>query len=170
MGHEQHDGQLRQTAGEVVQEPQRRSIGPVRVIDGEQQRSALGEVRRQPVEPVQRRKGAIRRRCGGGYGPQHAGAHCRRPFEERRPNVGPCSVQRRLEQLPHDAVGEVALEVVTSRNQGLHPSVQRERADRADELRLADARRPLQDDDLSGPGTSPPDRRGRAYEFRLAFQ
>ena len=38
-----------------MQEPERRAIDPLQVVDGDKQRRALGQVDHQPVEAMQRR-------------------------------------------------------------------------------------------------------------------
>ena len=54
---------------EVGQEPQRRRVGPVRVVDEQRERPVAGEVRRQPVQPVQDGERSLRpERQGGGLG------------------------------------------------------------------------------------------------------
>jgi hypothetical protein len=170
VGHEQQDRQLTETAGKVVQEAQRRGVGPVCVVDGQQQRSALGQIRRQPVEPMRRGKGALRRRCRDARRTQHPRGQPGGPVEQRRPNLGRCPAQRRLEQLSHDAVGEIALEIISPRAQRLHPGVERESPHRTEERGLADAGWPFEHDHLAGSRASPLDRGGRAFELRLAFE
>jgi hypothetical protein len=59
------DRKLLDPAGEVGEEAQRRYIGPVRVVDGEEERAAPGQVHRQPVEPMEDREGVARRHCLG---------------------------------------------------------------------------------------------------------
>jgi hypothetical protein len=51
--HEQN-GQALEATREVAEESKRRRIGPVSVVDGKQQRSLVGQVGGQPVQPVQR--------------------------------------------------------------------------------------------------------------------
>ena len=56
-GGDQHrDRLVGQAAYEVDQEPQRGLVGPLGVVDCEQQRSALGEAHREPIQRVQDRK------------------------------------------------------------------------------------------------------------------
>ena len=45
-----------QPAHEVAQPAQRRLVAPLQIVDQQQQRRLLGEVDRQPVEPVQDRE------------------------------------------------------------------------------------------------------------------
>ena len=56
-----------QAAGEIDQEAQRRLVGPLRVVDREQQRPALGQPRDEPVQRVQDREARLGRgRLGAG--------------------------------------------------------------------------------------------------------
>jgi hypothetical protein len=43
--------------GEIGEEAKRAGIGPVCVVDGEQQRALGGEIDRQPVQAIERREG-----------------------------------------------------------------------------------------------------------------
>jgi hypothetical protein len=51
-GEQQEDGQVPDAPRQVGDEPQRRLVGPVHVVDGEQEGAALGQVGTHPVEPV----------------------------------------------------------------------------------------------------------------------
>jgi hypothetical protein len=99
----EQDRQALQPPREVREEAQRRAVAPVQVVDGQQQRPLGGDVRGEPVEPVQRRE---RRDALAHLGEHRAGG--RRRTGERR--AGP----RRdvaLEQLAHDAERELALQL-----------------------------------------------------------
>ncbi len=96
---------------EVGEEAQRRPVRPVEVVDGQQQRLLRGEVEREPVERVQRRErgrallvGRLLEQRAGGRGGARQLAACGDPG---------------LEQLAHDAVGELALELPGARLQHL---------------------------------------------------
>ena len=54
-GDRQQHGQVLDAPGERVEEAQARRVGPVRVVDDDQQRLLGGEVRAQPIQPVERR-------------------------------------------------------------------------------------------------------------------
>jgi hypothetical protein len=59
------DRQFLNSSPKEVEKAQRGLIRPVRVIDREQQRRAPGEVRAQPVEPMQDRERGVEQRIGG---------------------------------------------------------------------------------------------------------
>ncbi len=52
-GQRHDDRHPRQAVREVKQEPQRRLVGPVGVVDRKDQRAALGQVHDEPVQAVQ---------------------------------------------------------------------------------------------------------------------
>ncbi len=116
----------------------------MQVVDRQQQRPAGGDVRRQPVEAVQRRQ----RRIGGRLGRQPGGIEQRRR-ETRRAAEQLGSLlrrqggQQRLEQLPHHAIGERALELGAARAKHLHPGRLTQRLRLRDQRGLADPGRPL---------------------------
>jgi hypothetical protein len=74
--------------GQVGEKAERRRVRPLRVVDRQQQRAAGGEVRRQPVQPVQ---GAEQRVRAGRQ--RQAGDRCR---ECRGPGeqLGPLALVR----------------------------------------------------------------------------
>ena len=57
----QRDREAGQAVREVQEEPQRRPVGPVRIVDGEDQRPTLGQVDDEPVQAVQGREGQVAR-------------------------------------------------------------------------------------------------------------
>jgi hypothetical protein len=128
-----------------VSEPaQRRQIGPVQVIEHEQERPARGEVRGQPVETVQCRERRVAARIDGDP----------RRLEERRRECGGACKQlgpllsrerdkQRFEQLPHHPIGERALELGAARTQHLQTGLLTEALRLRQQRRLADSRRPL---------------------------
>ena len=112
-----------QALQQVEHEPQRRAVGPVRVVDRDQHRAGLGEVRQQPEEAVDDRVGAV---------VALVAAPARRALEQRageRGRAGQQAVVRlvvgareqRLEQLQRDAEGEVALELRAAARAGPSP-------------------------------------------------
>ena len=121
-GHDERERQLLQARQQEGQEAQRRRVGPVRVVDGEHERAVAGEVRAQPVEAVQ---DGERRVGGGGLAAVRARArqaeqppgHAGRPLQQVVAGAGGDLGQRGLEQLAHDAEGEVALELSAARAQ-----------------------------------------------------
>jgi hypothetical protein len=65
--HNKQDRHLAQAVAEIGQEPQRRRVGPVRVVDQQRQRPAAGEVGREAEETVQDGERSLRseRQMGG---------------------------------------------------------------------------------------------------------
>ena len=122
-GDEQRDPQLLQAGHEEGQEAQRGRVGPVGVVDAEHDGLARGQVRAQPVEAVQDSEGRVGR--GGGRlavlqrarEPEHAGGQPRGPLQQVDALGGARLVEQRLEELAHDAEGEVALELCAARAQ-----------------------------------------------------
>jgi hypothetical protein len=83
----EHHGQAFESAGEIPDKAQRCRIGPVRIVDRDQQRGILGEIGGQPEESVQNRERRIAeplrtrtrvpvrppgRTAPGSRGPRHA--------------------------------------------------------------------------------------------------
>ena len=107
-GDEHADRQVVQAPREVGEEAQRGIVGPVGVVDREQERAALREVGRQPVQPVRDAEPEVRdagverlerrRRERGGAGEQALAL----PF--------PGGGERALEELADHAVREIVLE------------------------------------------------------------
>ena len=61
----QHEhGEILDAAREIGQQPQRRTVGPLQVVDGEQQRALRGEVEDRPEEAVQRGEATVHRKSG----------------------------------------------------------------------------------------------------------
>ena len=119
-GHDEGERQLLQARQQEGQEAQGRRVGPVRVVDGEHQRAVAREVRAQPVEAVQDRE----RRVGGGglaavgaraRQPEQPPGHAGRPLQQIVARASGDLGQGGLEELAHDAEGEVALELSPAR-------------------------------------------------------
>jgi hypothetical protein len=88
------------------------------VVDREQERSASGEVRCQPVQPVERRQ----RRVGSGLRNEQLGVEERLgqrrcPREDVGALLHSDRGEERLEELPHDAVRERPLELGAARSE-----------------------------------------------------
>ena len=100
-------------AGEVGEEAQGGAVAPVQVVDGEQERALGGEVEREPVEAVQDGElGALLP-----VGLRSAGEHGRRGRRGAGEHGVGAGGHRRLEELAHDAPGELALELAGARGQ-----------------------------------------------------
>ena len=128
-------------------------VGPVQVVDRERSRAPEREVRCEPVEAVQHREGDAgriavvfvqlagleERRCALGRPVEQLLAYrrCRRR-------------EQRLEELAHDAEGEVLLELSAARGQHRETCARGRRAGLGDEARLADAGAALDRDEPSG--------------------
>ena len=116
----------------------------MQVIHCEQKRPPRGDVRRQPVEAVQRRQRSVRGRLScklsgvedgrgeRGRAGEQLGALLRRQVS-----------QKRLEELSHHPVGERALELGAPGAQDLHSPLMGSRLCLHDQGRLADSRRAL---------------------------
>jgi hypothetical protein len=96
----------RTPAGEEAEEADARLVGPLHVVDGDEQRAVRGEARAQPVEPVQARvrgllAGALEERAGEARGAGEPALAIARPG----------CVEGGLEELADDPEGERALEL-----------------------------------------------------------
>ena len=147
---EQHR-QVLHPARQRVQEAQARRVRPVRVVDHDQQRLLGRQVRREPVEPVQRRvRGvlAVLRVRGAEHRlgePRGAGEQPRAAFLVGR-------VQLDVEQLAHDPEREVALQRPARGREHLEALLGPLRAQDPQQRRLAVARGRLQQRDRPGRG------------------
>ena len=141
----QQHRQVLDPAGERVEEAQARRVGPVRVVDDHQQRLLGGEVRAQPVEPVERRVGRVV--AFGHGGAEHRLGQRGRARQQRRAALGVGSVQLPLEQLADDPEREVALQRGARRAQHPQTRVRGLRAQHAQQRGLALTGRGLQQRD-----------------------
>ena len=132
---------------EVGEEAQARLVGPLGVVDGQQQRLLGGEVGGQPVQAVQ-------------------GGEAVAVDLESGDEVGS---RRALEELPDDAEAELMLQLGARRRQ--HPQAGRERARVAQQRGLAQACGPLDDHDRAAAVVARGrDRRGQSLHLALAFE
>ena len=148
----------------------------MRVVDAEHHELVGGEVRAQPVEAVQdgeRRVGRRRRRLAllqrAGQA-EHAGGQPRRALQQVVALGGRRLVEHRLEELAHDAEGEVALELGAAGAQDARRAVLRGAPGGGEHGRLADARRPLDDHAAARSRARRRDRRVDAAELSLALE
>ena len=117
---EQHqEGQSLEPPCEVGEPAQRRLVGPVQIVDHEERRLAEGEVRGQPVEPVEH---CVRRLpstlCGGRRGwREERSAEFGRAREQLRSHIFSRRGQRSFEDLPHDSERELTLELAGTGSQ-----------------------------------------------------
>jgi hypothetical protein len=142
----------------VQQEPepaQRRGVRPLRVVDQQQSRAGASQIGGKPVEAVQHRERiaappAVWYRCAR----EHALGQPAGASQELASPLLAGREEDRLEELPHDAEGEVALEL--GRAGAQHLQILRGLSRRGEQTRLPDPRRPF--DDRRGALT--PSRRG----------
>ena len=140
-GDEHADRQVVQAPREVGEEAQRGVVGPVGVVDPEQERSALREVGRQPVQPVRDAEPEVRdagverlerrRRERGCAGKQALAL----PF--------PGGGERALEELADHAVREIVLEGGAACGDDVEPAAGGRGACLVQQAGLADAGRAL---------------------------
>ncbi len=134
-------------ACEIGQEAQRWPVAPVEVVDGDERGRALGEVRGQPEQSMQRREDAAlalaaRRTTVDQLEQRRGGA--RRPREERRPLVRPTCGQPGLVELTDHPERVVALQLAAAGAQHLEAAGLRLLVRGGEQPRLPDARGPVQ--------------------------
>ena len=157
-----------QDVGEVAE---RRAIAPVQIVDREKQRRFRAEVHGQPVEAVQ-----------GGEAPVIGGVVLRRLFREpedggrRRGSPGQSSRtdgvvhEMRLEQLSHDAEGEVPLELAAASGEDEQLARRRAPAGLREEPGLADPRGTLDQDQSRVARGRGRDRPVERFQLALALE
>jgi hypothetical protein len=97
--------------GEGLRETHAGRVRPVGVVEDEDERRLVGEVAREPEEAVQACVGDVLGAAGVGHGVEH-GLRQRSGAGEEPPAAGTVgTLDLAFEQLAHDAVGEVALEL-----------------------------------------------------------
>ena len=164
------DGQPLHPRQQVGEPAQRRQVGPVQVVEHEHERPARGEVRGQPIETVQRRQRRVTVRIAGEP----------RGLEERRRQCGSASEQlgpflcghgdeQRLEQLPHHAIGERALELGAARTQHLQTGLLSEDLRLRQQRGLANSRRRL-DREQSATAADPANQSDNGGQLGLALK
>ena len=141
----QHERQrhARQPAGEIDQPAQRGDIRPVRVVHGHQQRLCVGQIDREPVEPVQSGK----RRLGAGFrvGRKEDGlCQRRRPGQQGFTLLRVAGHHHWFQQLPDDPERQLALQLAAPRRQNAQFCRRRGPSGR-EQTRFADPRRPFED-------------------------
>ena len=146
---DKRDVQFLEAREEESQVTQGRGVCPVHVVDDQAEGTLGGQIRAQPVEPVQDRERSINARRGlivsrGCAGkPEQAGRHAGGGLQQIGPLELRCLGQRRLEKLPHDTEGEIALQLRPPRPQHAHAAVCRLGPRRSEQRSLADPGRPL---------------------------
>ena len=135
-------------------------VGPLEVVDDEELRAGGGEVRDEPVEAMQRAE----HRVGVAGGARTLRQQDRRGQRGRAAQRALARglghpPQPRLEQLPRDAPGVRRLELAAAGRRDGEATLRRGLADGLEQARLADARRPLDDDGAAAPGGGVAERR-----------
>ena len=174
-GDHDRERELLQPRQQEGQEPQRRGVGPVGVVDGDHERVVTGQVGAQPVQPVQYRERGVGRlglaRVGVGTREgQHPGRDPCRSLEQVGPPAGGSCGQGRLEQLARHAEGEVALQLAATGPQNANSGGAGGVGGSLDQRRLADAGGALQHEQRPLVGLCPRQRLVDAAELGLAFQ
>jgi hypothetical protein len=165
---EQHR-QIGQPRREEGEEPQRVAIGPMGIVEEEQQRPLLGEVRDQPVEAVEGREARV---AAGGATAVEAEGRGRvgsNAVEELRAPRGRQVTQAMLEELARGAKRKLALELGGAGRERRHPAPgEGPRGPR--QRRLADPGRALDQHHRSLSVEGAPDRLLDSGELRLALE
>jgi hypothetical protein len=119
--HDDREGEALHSREQVCEPAQGGEVGPVQVVDREQERPAGREVRRQPVEAVKGRQRGIRAGLGDELlGVEERLGQRRRAREQLGSLFARKRCEQRLEELPHDAEREGAFELRASGAEHLH--------------------------------------------------
>ncbi len=157
---------------EVGEEAQRRSVGPVRVVHGEDERTRGREIDRQPVQAVDNRVGPSR--AGGRLVEPDRIEQRRRepggPLEQLCPLVGGHAAEPRLEQLTHHAEREVALELAGASLRGLEALLACLGDRLGEETALADPGRALDEGEAAFAGAGAREQLAEDRELAFALQ
>jgi hypothetical protein len=155
------DRQVLEPAHEEREEPQRRLVRPVGVVDRHEHGLLARDVRGQPVQAVEHReRGVLRARVqhrGGVL--EHRPRESRRPGQPRLPPLLVRLVEHRLEELAHDPEREAALELAPAAREHPHPRRPCPPPRARDEAGLADPGGRLEDEEP--PGAAPRGLQGR---------
>src|SRR6185312_13832205 len=151
-------GQSLEPGREMREEPERRLVGAIGVVDREQERPAFAELGAEPVQPVERREHPVLGRLPGALprprgrlpgAEQERFCEPRRALKQRRALRGGEAVEVVLEELPHDAVRELALELDAARAVDREAALLGYPGQLAEEPALPNARLALHEEDPS---------------------
>lgn len=151
--HRDQDRQILEPAQEVGQRAQRWRIRPLRVVERDDKRGALGEVGREPVQGVQAGQEAAAgrgRRDVVTGDVEHGGRRCGGTREQPPTGLGARRDERRLEQTPRHPEREVAFEWAAACGEHLQPALPRPGSRHPEQGRLPDTRRPLNEQQPTG--------------------
>ncbi|HKE80646.1 MAG TPA: hypothetical protein VKB54_15105 [Solirubrobacteraceae bacterium] len=152
---------------EVEQPPERGGVAPVRVVDADEDRRALRQVCRHPIQAVQQRRRLERRGRSGGH--EQRTREPGRARQHRAPLARAQPADRRIEQPAHHAVPELALELAAGRVEHDEPALSRAIACRLEDAALADPRRALHGKKAPRPCGDRAQRDGQPPELLLAL-
>ncbi len=171
----EHDGQLLDARRQEADEVERGRVGPMRVVDREQQRGLLGERRGQPVEAVQDRERVGDTAAGGGgrrpvREPERAARRIGGALEQRLPLGGVEGREMRPEQLAHEREREVALEFGRARCQHAHPGYLPRAAEGLQQTGLTEPGGRVDHGEAAAPGVRVADHRVELGELALPLE
>jgi hypothetical protein len=165
---EEADGEILESGHEVGEEEERRRVAPLEIVDGEEQRTVLGEVRRQPVEAMEDGEAILRPdRWDGGRIDEVTGE----PGRAREDGLGILEPgQRRLEQLPHDPERVVDLELGGPRPQTQHAGGERSLTHDIEQSALANPGGTLDDSHAAAPPARLTEQHVELIELRFSLE
>ena len=138
-----------QARRQVVEESERLGVGPLEIVDGEDDRCSVSQVVEQPVEAVEHGEGAIRR-AGRQFDAARGEQRLRQgggTVEHAFTLVDGCVGDHGLEQLSRASVGEIALQLRGAGAEADEAHLGGGLARRSQQARLAHPRGRLDDDD-----------------------
>jgi hypothetical protein len=167
-GEQQGDGQAVDAGREVGEPSQRWRVRPVRVVHGDHQRPAGREVRGQPVEAVRGRvRDVVLDRSGAGP-VEHPRGEPGGAVEQLVPLAGTGRHADRIDELAGDAVGEAALQGEPAGGEDPRAGHLWAGAGHPEQRGLADAGRPLHQDERAVPRLGGLGRRRQHRQLRVA--
>jgi len=164
----QQQRKIRRSTAEIAEPGERGIIDPLRVIDEHHERSELGAIRAQPIEPVNR--GEPISRWLPGLHAQRTRAHPRNPTDQPTPMRRGGAPQHRLKQLAGDPERHVRLELRPPRPEHSESAPLRAPAHRRQDLTLADPSRTLDHDHRSQAVARRAEQNVDALELSLALE
>jgi len=142
---QESDRQLRQPVGQGEEEAERGQVAPVRVVDGDRERSVLGQVRDEPVKAVLEGERRVRAGADGATLEERAGEPSR-PRQQLVALGRICGGQPPLEELQRQPERKGAFDLDAARGEQLKPALGRSLRARVEQPGLARARIALHDE------------------------